>query len=83
MVHVDAHADTADLLDGNPASHGTPMRRLVESGAVRGENLVQIGLRGYWPDAATFGWVQAQGERWHTVQEVREPGEQPGLPARR
>lgn len=74
MVHFDAHADTADVLDGNLASHGTPMRRLIESGAVRGENFVQIGLRGYWPDAATFDWMHQQGMRWHTMQEVWERG---------
>lgn len=32
IVHFDAHADTADIIDGNLASHGTPMRRLIESG---------------------------------------------------
>jgi agmatinase len=32
IVHFDAHADTADILEGNLASHGTPMRRLIESG---------------------------------------------------
>ena len=51
IVHFDAHADTADTIDGNLASHGTPMRRLIESGAVPGTNFVQMGLRGYWPPA--------------------------------
>jgi agmatinase len=74
MVHFDAHADTADSLDGNLASHGTPMRRLIESGAVAGRNFVQIGLRGYWPGAETFGWMRGQGMRWHTMQEVWERG---------
>ena len=32
------------------------MRRLIESGAVRGSNFVQVGLRGYWPPAETFAW---------------------------
>ena len=36
IVHFDAHADTADEIEGNLASHGTPMRRLIESGAVPG-----------------------------------------------
>ena len=49
IVHFDAHADTADIIDGNLACHGTPMRRLIESGAVLGRNFVQVGLRGYWP----------------------------------
>jgi agmatinase len=74
VVHFDAHADTADVLDGNLASHGTPMRRLIESGAVRGEHFVQIGLRGYWPPAETWEWMRAQGMRWHTMQDVWERG---------
>ena len=50
IVHFDAHADTAPDMRGNLAGHGTPMRRLIESGAVPGRNFVQVGLRGYWPD---------------------------------
>jgi agmatinase len=49
VVHFDAHADTADLQFGSLYGHGTPMRRLIESGAVRGDRFLQIGLRGYWP----------------------------------
>ena len=30
------------------------MRRLIESGAVKGRNFVQVGLRGYWPPVETF-----------------------------
>jgi agmatinase len=74
IVHFDAHADTADIVDGNLASHGTPMRRLIESGAVPGRNFVQIGLRGYWPPADVFEWMQSQGMRWHLMQEVWERG---------
>jgi agmatinase len=74
VVHFDAHADTADIIDGNLASHGTPMRRLIESGAVRGRNFVQVGLRGYWPPAETFAWMQEQQMRWHLMQEIWERG---------
>jgi agmatinase len=74
IVHFDAHADTAASVDGNLASHGTPMRRLIESGAVPGRNFVQVGLRGYWPDAATFAWMRAQGMRYHFMQEIWERG---------
>ena len=74
IVHFDAHADTADSIDGNLASHGTPMRRLIESGAVRGANFVQVGLRGYWPPQETFEWMREQGMRWHFMQEVWERG---------
>jgi agmatinase len=74
VVHFDAHADTADEIEGNLASHGTPMRRLIESGAVKGSAFVQVGLRGYWPPAETFAWMREQGMRWHTMQEVWERG---------
>lgn len=74
IVHFDAHADTADSIEGNLASHGTPMRRLIESGAVPGKNFVQIGLRGYWPPAETFEWMREQQMRWHRMQEVWERG---------
>jgi agmatinase len=74
IVHFDAHADTADIIDGNLASHGTPMRRLIESGAVLGRNFVQVGLRGYWPPQDVFEWMQEQGMRWHLMQELWERG---------
>jgi agmatinase len=74
IVHFDAHADTADIIDGMLMSHGTPMRRLIESGAVLGKNFVQVGLRGYWPGADVFEWMQAQGMRWHLMNEIWERG---------
>ncbi len=74
VIHFDAHADTALEIDGNLASHGTPMRRLIDSGAVQGKNFVQVGLRGYWPPKETFDWMREQEMRWHTMQEVWERG---------
>ncbi|MBX6388838.1 MAG: agmatinase [Frankia sp.] len=74
LLHFDAHADTADIIDGNLASHGTPMRRLIESGAVRGANFVQVGLRGYWPPPDVFDWMRDNGLRWHLMHEVWERG---------
>ncbi len=74
LLHFDAHADTADIVDGNLASHGTPMRRLIESGAVRGRNFVQVGLRGYWPPPDVFAWMRKQDMHWHLMDEVWERG---------
>ncbi|MHB8244886.1 MAG: agmatinase [Acidimicrobiales bacterium] len=74
IVHFDAHADTADSIDGNLASHGTPMRRLIESGAVKGRNFVQVGLRGYWPPREVFEWMRDQQMRWHLMHEVVDRG---------
>jgi agmatinase len=74
IVHFDAHADAANATWGNLRSHGTPMRRLIESGAVAGRNFVQVGLRGYWPGPETLAWMADQGMRWHLMTEIEERG---------
>src|SRR5918997_6574789 len=74
IVHFDAHADAANTTWGHLRSHGTPMRRLIESGAVAGRNFVQIGLRGYWPGPETLEWMREQGLRWHLMTEIEERG---------
>jgi agmatinase len=74
IVHFDAHADTANDDWGVLAGHGTPMRRLIESGAVLGKNFVQVGLRGYWPPLDVFEWMQENGLRYHFMKEIEERG---------
>ena len=49
LIHFDAHADTGDIEFGSLWGHGQPMRRLIESGAVRGDRFLQIGLRATGP----------------------------------
>jgi agmatinase len=63
LIHFDAHADTGDTQFGSLIGHGTPMRRLIESGAVRGDRFLQIGLRGYWPEPPTLAWMAEQRMR--------------------
>src|SRR5580700_938752 len=77
VIHFDAHADTANLQFGSMHGHGTPMRRLIESGAARGDRFLQIGLRGYWPDPDTLAWMAEQGMRSFEMTEI----EARGLPA--
>jgi agmatinase len=74
MIHFDAHADTADIIEGNLASHGTPMRRLIESGAIPGTNFIQVGLRGYWPGEEDQQWMRDNGLTHFMMQEVWERG---------
>jgi formimidoylglutamase len=74
IVHFDAHADTANDDWGVLSGHGTPMRRLIESGAVDGRNFVQVGLRGYWPPVDVFEWMQEHGLRYHFMTEIEERG---------
>jgi agmatinase len=74
MIHFDAHADTADILEGNLASHGTPMRRLIESGAIPGDRFIQVGLRGYWPGEEDQKWMRDNGLTHFMMQEFWERG---------
>jgi agmatinase len=70
MIHFDAHADTGDVEFGSLIGHGQPMRRLIESGAVRGDRFLQIGLRGYWPGPETLSWMAEQRMRSYEMSEV-------------
>ena len=70
VIHFDAHADTGDTQMGSLYGHGTPMRRLIESGACRGDRFLQVGLRGYWPEPETLAWMAAQGMRSFEMSEI-------------
>jgi len=74
VIHFDAHADTGDTQMGSLYGHGTPMRRLIESGACRGDRFLQIGLRGYWPEPATLAWMAEQGMRSFEMSEIVSRG---------
>jgi agmatinase len=74
LVHFDAHADTGMSHFGQLHGHGTPMRRLIESGAVPGHRFVQIGLRGYWPDPETLAWMREQGMRSYFMADIVRRG---------
>lgn len=60
LIHVDAHADTSDMILGEKIGHGTPFRRCVDEGLLDCKRVVQIGLRGsgYSPD--NYEWSRAQ-----------------------
>ncbi len=74
MIHFDAHADTGDSQFGALEGHGTPMRQLIDSGAVRGDRFLQLGLRGYWPDNETLEWMRDQGMRSYEMTEIHHRG---------
>ncbi|MEL6893379.1 MAG: arginase family protein [Actinomycetota bacterium] len=56
VVHVDAHPDLYDDLDGNPLSHASPFARALEDGCM--STLVQLGIRTANPHQ------RAQAARW-------------------
>jgi agmatinase len=56
VVHVDAHPDLYDELDGNRLSHASPFARALEDGCVG--RLVQLGIR------TANRHQREQAERW-------------------
>ncbi len=74
MLHFDAHADTGDIEFGSLYGHGQPMRRLIESGALRGDRFLQLGLRGYWPGLETLSWMAEQRMRSFEMTEIGARG---------
>ncbi|RSM74747.1 agmatinase [Kibdelosporangium aridum] len=79
MIHFDAHADTGDIEFGSLWGHGQPMRRLIESGALRGDRFLQIGLRGYWPGPDVLKWMAEQRMRSYEMSEIVARGLTPCL----
>jgi agmatinase len=74
LIHFDTHTDTGTEVFGVEISHGTPMYRLVEQGHVDPTRYAQIGLRGYWPGEAEFGWQRERGITALFMHDVRDRG---------
>ncbi len=78
VIQFDSHADTGELW-GVKLSHGTPMRLAVEEGALRGDQFMQYGLRGYWPHPHEWDWMREAGMWWLTMDDVLERGFKPSI----
>jgi agmatinase len=74
VLHFDAHADTGEFQFGSLIGHGLPMRRLIESGACRGDRFLQLGLRGYWPGPTVLDWMAQQRMRSYEMHEIGRRG---------
>ena len=74
LIHCVAHADPGDTECGSLWGPGQPMRRLIESGALRGDRFLQLGLRGYWPEPPTLDWMARQRMRSYEMTEIGHRG---------
>jgi agmatinase len=74
MVHFDTHTDTGAEVFGVERSHGTFIRRLIDEGSLDAARYAQIGLRGYWPGEAEFGWQRERGVTSLFMHDVRDLG---------
>lgn len=73
VIHFDAHHDVRNLEDGG-RSNGTPFRTLLDSGAIAGRHVVQIGIRDYVNAKAYHAYVVQEGVTVVTARQVFRTG---------
>jgi len=71
VIQFDAHHDLRNLQDGGP-SNGTPFRTLIESGAIEGKHLVQIGIRNFANSRDYRDYAEENSVTIYTMKDVRE-----------
>lgn len=73
IVHFDAHHDVRNLEDGG-RHNGTPFRTILESGAVDGRHIVQLGLKDFANSKPYFEYVQSHGVTVFSAREIHRRG---------
>jgi agmatinase len=71
-VLLDAHPDLFDVYEGSPTSHACPLRRALETGALRPEHLLILGTRSYNPVEIAF--MKEAGIRFVPARELQRMG---------
>lgn len=74
LLHVDAHVDTyiADL--GRTIHNGSFLKVAIDTGLLKGDDLVQFGLRGQGPSEANLSWLREKKVRTHFQAEIDTVG---------
>ncbi|MGG4166107.1 formimidoylglutamase [Rossellomorea vietnamensis] len=72
IIQFDAHHDLRNTEDGGP-TNGTPFRRLLKEGHLKGDHLIQIGIRNYANAKAYHDYAIEQGVTVYTMKDVKQP----------
>ncbi|MBO8163472.1 MAG: agmatinase family protein [Brevibacillus sp.] len=73
ILQFDTHFDLRDLRDNGP-SNGTPIRNLIESGTVHGEDVFNIGLHGFFNARSLKAYADQTGVNYITLRQARKRG---------
>lgn len=73
VIQFDAHHDLRNTEDGGP-TNGTPFRRLLEAGLLKGEHLVQIGIRNYSNSSFYHQYAREQCVKIFSMADVKKQG---------
>ncbi|MCD5322355.1 MULTISPECIES: agmatinase family protein [Pontibacillus] len=73
LLQFDTHFDLRDLETFGPAN-GTPVRNLIESGTIKGEDVYNIGLHGFFNGKSLKTYADQVGLNYVTMREARTKG---------
>ncbi len=73
ILQLDTHFDLRSLEDNGP-SNGTPIRNLIESGTIQGEDVYNVGLHGFYNAKSLKEYADQVGVNYITLRKVREQG---------
>ncbi|MEO4053782.1 agmatinase family protein [Solibacillus sp. CAU 1738] len=72
ILQFDTHLDLRDLSNG--PSNGTPIRQLLEAGVVRGEDVYNIGLHGFYNAPSLIEAARYYNVNIITLKQLRKTG---------
>ena len=73
ILQLDTHFDLRSLEDMGP-SNGTPIRNLIKSGTIKGEDVYNIGLHGFFNAKSLKQYADEVGLNYVTLREARKHG---------
>ncbi|WP_209121916.1 agmatinase family protein [Alkalihalobacillus sp. BA299] len=73
ILQLDTHFDLRDLTDNGP-SNGTPIRNLIESQVIKGEDVYNIGLHGFYNVYSLKKYADETGVNYVTMKQARKKG---------
>lgn len=73
LIHFDAHLDVRDTSYGGH-SNGTPIRNLIETSTIKGDNIISIGLRNFANSKEYRDYAVEKGMTLYTANQVHHQG---------
>ncbi|RFU68173.1 formimidoylglutamase [Peribacillus saganii] len=73
ILQLDTHFDLRNLSDNGP-TNGTPIRNLIESGVIKGEDVYNLGLHGFFNARSLKMYADEIGLNYITMREFRKNG---------
>lgn len=73
VIQWDAHHDVRSFKDGG-RTNGTPFRSLIEGGYLKGEHLIQLGIRDFSNATKYHEYTKEKGVRVYTMGAIEQEG---------